>query len=841
MPEPLARLRTGSTLYELEDEKTTIGRDPTCDLVVDARGISRLHATLVIAPNATVRRAILQDNDSSNGTFVNGQRVPPHESFPLNHGDLIFFSAYEKTSYRFELPGQANLPLPNMVLPPAKVPIITGDTGSVPAAGARKRSASPASRRFDQDADPRYEPLPPGSRSSLKRSLRNNARDRSDTPMDRPEDMPTSRRDLAQQHVSWEDERTPSSYSRAPPNSSKENRPPNPVRAIKSEDLIPGHGNVPFSGEDDLKNSSWRPDDSARRSPWGKGARDEQVPVLADRSSPLPGGSPLPSPPRSPPKNGSPGRRTSDQECGIPRPGWELAQKAWDILPDQDMRLLEQTFMSIRDCACFLAKGEIPDVEVRVPTRFVDYPLFLHRLARRLEDKVLRKRMDDSCQTEEGIVEPREVCTLKETLEEQTKEMQELRRQIAFFHSYFPEDVVKQSMNTRVEKARDVITTGQLTPKDAQELLETLVLAQRGLQEQDRRQAVCQRRWRQLLEDLSAQRADNSSLQKMLQTQRERHKEALEACDATLQSCRQQLEALAGGVTQDALRVVNNQLDALESERQILNDKLEETMIEKEKYENMSKTEKLRREKADKLYRQAEEMQDKLDELQRSTAPERVAQLEELICHLEHKLSHKIPCSEAERTAEADWRTFAIQARQDARRLQMENEQMKKSLTSGQIPTIPIPENAAIVSVPPPKPTDTYNNDNNLNTSLGGGIMNNSLKSNFMDSAVPPATGLGAPLPFTDLPFHERLENIGPIPSSTQTAPQGWQPEHGANLWGPPPTASDFWGSDPVSANPGIAKNPHALDIALPDHMPVKEVCLNLNLPEDEMSVRSIM
>lgn len=37
------RLRTAHTLYELEEDETTIGRDANNDLILDSRGISRFH------------------------------------------------------------------------------------------------------------------------------------------------------------------------------------------------------------------------------------------------------------------------------------------------------------------------------------------------------------------------------------------------------------------------------------------------------------------------------------------------------------------------------------------------------------------------------------------------------------------------------------------------------------------------------------------------------------------------------------------------------------------------------------------------------------------------------
>ncbi|CAD7949841.1 unnamed protein product [Amoebophrya sp. A25] len=117
------RLRTANTLYELEEISTSIGRDATaCDLVLDSRGVSRLHAILTF----TQAGPALTDKGSANGTFVNSHRLVRDEPFRLNHGDLIFFSAYERTHYRFELPGYDAPPLPAHVAPPAREPVITG-------------------------------------------------------------------------------------------------------------------------------------------------------------------------------------------------------------------------------------------------------------------------------------------------------------------------------------------------------------------------------------------------------------------------------------------------------------------------------------------------------------------------------------------------------------------------------------------------------------------------------------------------------------------------------------------------------------------------------------------
>ena len=50
---------------------TTLGRSPECDVCLDEPGISRLHARL----RPLEYGLEIEDNDSTNGTFVNSQRV----------------------------------------------------------------------------------------------------------------------------------------------------------------------------------------------------------------------------------------------------------------------------------------------------------------------------------------------------------------------------------------------------------------------------------------------------------------------------------------------------------------------------------------------------------------------------------------------------------------------------------------------------------------------------------------------------------------------------------------------------------------------------------------------
>ncbi len=66
----------------------TIGRAPRADFVVDAALVSRLHCRLAAGPGEI--EAV--DLESTNGTYVNGERV---ERGTLKHGDRLRIGAVE--------------------------------------------------------------------------------------------------------------------------------------------------------------------------------------------------------------------------------------------------------------------------------------------------------------------------------------------------------------------------------------------------------------------------------------------------------------------------------------------------------------------------------------------------------------------------------------------------------------------------------------------------------------------------------------------------------------------------------------------------------------------------
>jgi len=79
-----------------------IGRDPTCDIMIAERQVSRRHARLT--PRS--KGIIIEDLNSKNGTHRNGQAVD--EPIPLEDGDVIQIALAQQFTY---LSSDATLPL----------------------------------------------------------------------------------------------------------------------------------------------------------------------------------------------------------------------------------------------------------------------------------------------------------------------------------------------------------------------------------------------------------------------------------------------------------------------------------------------------------------------------------------------------------------------------------------------------------------------------------------------------------------------------------------------------------------------------------------------------------
>ena len=94
--------------FKLQPGTYVIGRDESCDICLEgSRGISRRHATITIEARGTGAgqggsqgnrqgngqgngpRIIIQDNGSTNGTFVDGKRLQPHSPAEIVQGSKL--------------------------------------------------------------------------------------------------------------------------------------------------------------------------------------------------------------------------------------------------------------------------------------------------------------------------------------------------------------------------------------------------------------------------------------------------------------------------------------------------------------------------------------------------------------------------------------------------------------------------------------------------------------------------------------------------------------------------------------------------------------------------------
>lgn len=84
------------------DRELTIGRDPTCSLVIPDRQVSRIHARLTPTPEGI----LLEDLGSKNGTFANGEQII--DPVVLKDGDEIQVAMVQTFIY---LSSDATMPL----------------------------------------------------------------------------------------------------------------------------------------------------------------------------------------------------------------------------------------------------------------------------------------------------------------------------------------------------------------------------------------------------------------------------------------------------------------------------------------------------------------------------------------------------------------------------------------------------------------------------------------------------------------------------------------------------------------------------------------------------------
>lgn len=134
-------VRTGPNpgmVFDLTKEITTLGRDVANDIVLGDPEVSRQHARLTRTPGGFV----LEDLGSTNGSFVNGERLTSPRV--LNQGDLLGMS--EKVTLTFE-----------MALPESAETVMSPTAGVEPAEPTIQEAAS---KPVPSAASPEVQPTP---------------------------------------------------------------------------------------------------------------------------------------------------------------------------------------------------------------------------------------------------------------------------------------------------------------------------------------------------------------------------------------------------------------------------------------------------------------------------------------------------------------------------------------------------------------------------------------------------------------------------------------------------------------------------------------------------------
>jgi len=98
----LERIGVNQANFILDKDKDLIkvGRDSRMNDKVFIRGntVSRQHLKLQRRGRGEQETWTVTDNGSSNGTFVNQERIPPHQEVELKHGDILGIGEQEDTS-----------------------------------------------------------------------------------------------------------------------------------------------------------------------------------------------------------------------------------------------------------------------------------------------------------------------------------------------------------------------------------------------------------------------------------------------------------------------------------------------------------------------------------------------------------------------------------------------------------------------------------------------------------------------------------------------------------------------------------------------------------------------
>lgn len=95
--------RNVGRMHKLNVERTQLGRAPDCEILIEDEGVSRRHAMIERGQEGYV----LWDNNSTNGVFVNGQKVPRHilqdgDRVQIGSNTILKFSFTDEVEEKFQ-------------------------------------------------------------------------------------------------------------------------------------------------------------------------------------------------------------------------------------------------------------------------------------------------------------------------------------------------------------------------------------------------------------------------------------------------------------------------------------------------------------------------------------------------------------------------------------------------------------------------------------------------------------------------------------------------------------------------------------------------------------------
>ena len=144
-------------IYTLENTEIAIGREAGSDVYINDVEVSRQHARLL----SQFGDYLLEDLDSTNGTFVNGQRITGQRILKL--GDTLFLGESISLSYE-EVAFDPNATQVNLTEPSAETALGQFETGALqeaqypsapPPTYAGQVPASPVEPLIPEESNPR--------------------------------------------------------------------------------------------------------------------------------------------------------------------------------------------------------------------------------------------------------------------------------------------------------------------------------------------------------------------------------------------------------------------------------------------------------------------------------------------------------------------------------------------------------------------------------------------------------------------------------------------------------------------------------------------------------------